>query len=222
MFYLSGCYRQQSKNAASLLLQQCRCGHAHMLFACVCSGKGEDAEKAGDYMTERLWQWFRGLDGKKPTRNLGRGMRRLAKSLEETVRRIDLEWSKLQNSERVDFSGVFCLEDNYLLIHRGQTRIYLMNTAFGRGHARRLDGEKGRRELEMEQGILQQDVGLLFATESFFDWVTDKILAEGLFVGETPTEEQMERHLKELAGEGERKGSLGVGAIFVRTVGGGR
>lgn len=235
MDFLTCFYRQQSEYAASVLLQQYQWKQMHVLFACVCAG-GEEAAEDGRNMSRGLRQWFRGLDLKRLTSLFG-----LAERLEEAIERIDLEQREMrealmkpvndfsgkkcfrdgENADlaeavKADITGVFCIEDECLLFYRGSGRIYLMNTAFGRGHVRRLDkGAEGCR-LRMEQGVLQQDVGLLLAAEPFFTWVTEKMLAEGLFVGEAVTEEQMEKHLRELAREGERKGGLGSGAVFIR------
>jgi len=226
MDYLAGCYRQQSEKAVSLLLQQYQWGKVHMIFACVCGsderGKegGKETEEAGSYMTRQLLKWFRGLEPKKLARNLEKGILSLAESLRERLLQIDQEWkSKYAEGEVCpDLAGIFCLECNYLLFCRGQAGIYLINTAFGHGHVRRLDKRGSVGGFEIEQGVLQQDIGLLCATESFFDQVTEKMLSEGLFMGEEATEEQLEKHVRELAGEGERRGGKGIGVIFMKTV----
>ncbi len=218
MDFLSSFYRQQSMKAASVLVQQYQWERTHILFACVCTGEGEGTEAAGRYMTGGLLEWFRGLDLKRPAGSIAV----LEEQLRDVVLRIGRERRKGEEEEKTDefgLAGIFCLEDQCVLFHRGRARIYLLNTAFGRGYARRLDGGKEEGALETERGVLQQDIGMLFATEPFFVRVTEKMLAEGLYVGETVTEEQMEKHLRELAAAGEEKGGQGSGAVYVRMVG---
>jgi len=220
MEFLSACYLQQGKNALSLLLQQYRCGRTQMLFTCVCIGRGENAGRAGGYMTEQLLQWFRELPFKKLYKSREKGMERLAEYICEVVGRVDLE---LENSritpggQRVDYAGMICLGERYLMLCRGTGRIYLINTAFGRCHVGCFTGEGQGGGMFLEQGILQQDIGLLFTSEAFCGCITEEMIREGLAVGEVTTGGQMGRHLKELAGEAERRGGADMGAVFLRT-----
>ena len=70
----------------------------------------------------------------------------------------------------------------------------------------------------MEKFFLEPDVGLLLATDSLCDCVSETMMGEILSVREVVSQEQMDRHLRELCREGERKGGVGMGAVFIRTV----
>jgi len=218
MEFLSACYLQQGKNAVSLLLQQYCCRQSQVLLGCVCVGEGADAARAGGYMAEQVLQWFRGLPLKKLSRNQERAMGNLEEALCVTLRRIDcgLEYSMAAGGRRAGFAGVLCIGDRYLLLRRGAGRICLINRAFDRVHIRWFGGDPAE-ESYMERGILQPGLCLLSASEGFFDHVTERMIGEGLSVSEFETEKQMDRHLKELAGEGERRGGSNMGAVLMRT-----
>ncbi len=121
-------------------------------------------------------------------------------------------------SEKVSLAVFFCIEDVYMIFRRGAVGIYLINTAFGRVCLRRLGAGTEEKGIAMELGRLQADIGLLLGTESFYGHVTESMIGEGLFVREIRTEKQTERHLAELAGEAQRQGGSGMGAILLRTV----
>lgn len=215
---LSACYRRREGGSVPLLLQQYQYKGIQVLFACVFMGGV--AEGAGGYMARQLLEWFRRLDPKKLVRNQERAMAKLSDSLAGVIRRIDgeLEGGRMGPEEgRVGFAGIFCLGNDYLMLRRGTQGIYLVNTAFNRAHVQRLHGDWAGGEY-MGQGSLQPDVGLLFATESFSEHISEAMIKEGLGVGEAAAEEQMGRRLKELVEEGARRGSHGIGAVYLRTV----
>jgi len=229
MEYLSVCYLEQGENSASLLLQQYQYKKAQVLFACICMGEEPNARRAGGYFTEQLLAWFRGLNLKKLFRHRDKGMKNVMKGLFEVVRRVDreLEDSRITaEGEAVSFAGIFCLEDRYLILRRGIGQIVLINTAFQGAYLQFLGRDAGGcetgREMEvagmgMEQGIVQPEIGLLLAMKPFYEYVTESMIKEGLAVSQVKTEEQMARHLKELAREGERRGGIALGAILLRS-----
>lgn len=113
-------------------------------------------------------------------------------------------------------AGIFCVGEDFFYFCRGEQRIYFINTGFGCAHIRRL-GEDGG-VLFIQRGILQPDIGLLFAVGSFCGHVTEQMIREGLSVREVVTEEQMGKHLNELGKEAQRQGGKDMAAVFVRTV----
>lgn len=220
MRILSACYRQQGENAVPLLLQQYQYTGVLVFFSCVCIKGARCAEKAGGYMAEQLLQWFRMLDPEKMTRNPEKALERVSKDLIVTIRRIDTELKKegmTSGKGKVGFAGIFCLGNHYLMLHRGAQRICLINMAFNRVYLQQLykDGSGGE---GMEQGMLQPGIGLLFASEPFYEHISDEMIKECLCAEETATEERMGRRLRELAREGGRKGSEGIGAVYLRTI----
>lgn len=219
---LSACYRQSGKETAAVLLQQYLYRKFTVSFSCVCRGTGEGGNQAGAYMAGQMLQWFRALDPEKLAQNPEKAIRRAALGIGGTIRRIDRE---LENGRagtgRTGFAGFFCIGSRYMMFGRGDFRICTVNTAFGRAYMRRLlpDGYRGEAaETAVEAGILQPGIGLLLATESFYGHIPDAVIKEGLYAGGGDTEDGMRRRLKELAEEGARRGAVGIGAVYLRTV----
>lgn len=218
MKFQTACYWQQGENRTSLLLQQYACGTVPVLFSCICGG-GTGTDKAGSYMTEQLLQWFRGLHLKKLTCRPERGLENAESGLRKLIMRTDRELAAAKSGMKkgeTACSGILCVEDSFCLFYRGPQRIYLANTCFGRPHIKRLDRADGR--LTMERGNMQPELGLLFATESFCETLTEQALREVLSVKETDREERLERRLRELGEEAARRGGRDLAAVFVRTV----
>lgn len=88
------------------------------------------------------------------------------------------------------------------------------NSGDGRDDRNR-EGQEDR--MCIEQGVLQPDIVMLFSMDDFCRYVTDKMIEDGLAVREVVTEEQMDRHIKELGKEGERLGGMDMGAVLLRT-----
>ena len=68
----------------------------------------------------------------------------------------------------------------------------------------------------MEWGQLQPGTGLLLGTKDFCRELPETVLKEALWVRETERQEQVERHLRELGREAERRGGGNLGAVLVR------
>lgn len=227
MQFLSVDYWQQAGgwNASGLLLQQYVCEGVCVHFSCVCQGQDGDA-RAGGYMTEQLLRWFRGLSLKKLARKPEKALRESEAGLRRIIMRTDdelaaagqeagFEGTPIAEDREASLAGIFCVGEEFIYFCRGEQRIYLINTGFGRAHIRRL-GMEGR-GLFFQRGTLQPDIGLLFAVGSFWERVTEQMMKEGLAVWDVVTEEQMSRHLNELGEEAQRQGGKDMAAIFVRT-----
>lgn len=225
MRFLSADYWQQTRdgNASALLLQQYLCEGVCVHFSCVCRGM-DGCDRAGGYMTEQLLQWFRGLSLKKLVRRTGQALEEAQEDLRRVIFRVDRELAAagtrgLGGAGRdgaAALAGIFCVGEDFFYFCRGEQRIYFINTGFGCAHIRRL-GEDGG-VLFIQRGILQPDIGLLFAVGSFCGHVTEQMIREGLSVREVVTEEQMGKHLNELGKEAQRQGGKDMAAVFVRTV----
>lgn len=217
MKFYTSCYWQQARNASALLLQQYVCQGTPVHFACVCDGKEGDA-RAGGYMTEQLLQWFRKLSLRRLTRKTEKALGEAAAGLERTVLRADDELAEAgitEQGQRVSLGGIFCVGESFFLYYRGEQKIYLINTGFGRVHVKRLGTESEAFCVEM--GSLQPDIGLIFATTSFWERITEQMIKEALFVREVVTEEQMQKHLNELGEEAQRREGRDMAALFIRT-----
>ncbi len=219
MDILSTCYCRQGKQGVSLLLQQYRYKGVRIIFACIFMGMGENMGRAGGYMAEQTLQWFRGLNLKKLARGKEKYMERLGKSLQQVILDTDrvLDDSGIMSQGvKVNLAGMVCVENRILMLQRGAGRICLINRAFGRTHMRYLRREEDEPTI-VERGILQPNVGILLSMNSFYDYITEKMVANGLDIREVVSEEQMYRHLQELGREAERLGGKEIGLILLRT-----
>lgn len=228
MQFLSTDYWQQAGdgNASGLLQQQYVCEGVCVHFSCVCQGQDGDA-RAGGYMTEQLLRWFRGLSLKRLARKPEKALRESEAGLRRIILRVDdelaavgqeagCEWTPTVEDRETAIAGIFCVGEEFIYFCRGEQRIYFINTGFGRAHIRRL-GIMESDELFFQRGTLQPDIGLLFAVGSFWEYVTEQMMKEGLAVWDVVTEEQMRKHLNELGEEARRQGGKDMAAIFVRT-----
>lgn len=241
MRFLTACYWHQTRdgdgNGSGLLLQQYVCREVCIHFSCVCRGQGGD-DRAGGYMTEQLLSWFRGLSLKKLVKRREKALERAEAGLRRVILQTDDELAAGGVVGKTAFSGIFCVGEEFFLFSRGEQRSYLINTGLGRAHIKRL-GIKGagadepeserygikqtKRHAEtaggfyVQRGVLQPDVGLLFASAPFWEHITEQMLREGLSVREVVTEEQMRKHLNELGAEARRQGAGNLAAVFVRT-----
>ncbi len=245
MELLSTFYYQQENNRISLLLQQYHYRKVNVLFSCICSGRGELAERAARYMTEQLLRWFRSLPLSKICRRKGKELAGIGEDLRKVIWRTDreLESSRMMaGRDKIDLTGIFCLQDRCLMLHRGTGHICLINKAFGRVHihsvyedmcgSKHLNhkiqeqdisaentelGNKNSLSIDMEEAFLESDIVLLLASASFWMGVTEEMIKDGLSAEAVGTEEQMERHLKEIGREAERCGGENMGAVLLRT-----
>lgn len=218
-FFTAGC-RQREASSPSLLLQQYQCGPTQVVFACICGE--ENGGRAGAYMTERLLSWFRRVNLKTLTKSGEKGIETAKKALAGLLEEIDreLENGGMAGKGDTAFCVFLCSGAFYVMLHRGGGGIRLINRAFGRICMRKLKGEEGERGVCMGQGVMQWGVGLLLATESFYQCLPESVIKEGLAVGEIGQERQLEKRLKELVEEGERLGGRGIGAVMLCTISG--
>ena len=220
--FITSAYWQQGHNDSALLLQHYQYGELPLCFACLCPGEGEDRGRAGAYLTERLLVWFRGLSWGRLTRDPEGRLQGLGNKLEETVERAGREMRDrgfLTKQEEPDLTGILCVGEHFLLFGQGSCQIWLLNRCFGRGYIQRIEESspiRGNGSF-LRQGTLQRGIGLLFATESFCSRVTDSELRECLHVETVRTQEQADRHLRELGLRAREQGGSHMGAVLLLT-----
>lgn len=214
-------YYQQGRNYSTLLLQQYQYRHMPIGLICLCYGENESQGKAGAYFTSRLLQWFRGQSLGRLVKSPENRLLILQDQLRELVECTDAELKNcsLSSEEKnMDLVGILCVGEDFLLFFRGHQKIYLLNRCFGHGHIRCFSEETEKDigcALVLRQGILQQDVGILLAAESFCGHMTEQELKECLHVETVLSEEQAERHLRELAERGERQAGRNMAAALL-------
>ena len=196
-------YWQGAENHSALLLQHYCYRKVPFCFLALCAGGNESQGRAGAYLTGQLLRWFRGLP-----------FRRLARDPERSISVLE------RGKNRQPVSGIFCVDDCFLLFSRGGQKIFLLNRDMGRGSVRCLSDvtEKGTSAAGlpgMRQGILQRDVGILLATDTFCRFLADSDIRECLYVDELEDESRIRRRLYELGQRCETLGGRDMAAGIV-------
>lgn len=216
-------YFQPTQNHTALLLQHYRYNSTHLCLACICAAETPAQGKAAAYLTEQLLHWFRNLSWRKLSRNPEKHLPVTETQLRKTIARAteDLISSRLIPPEIcLHFSGILCIDEHFLLFCQGTPKIYLLNRNFNRAHIRCVSDElfpSEEKNLIFRQGILQPDVGLLLATETFCRCATGQELKDCLHVEEVSDQDRANRHLWELGSRGEAQGGCHMGAVLLRT-----
>lgn len=218
-------YWQALQNNCALLLQQYQYKNIPICFFVLCAGEDETQGKAGAYLTGQLLQWFRSMPFKRLARNPDEYLPSLEENLEDFLDQLDEELISgglVSERQPSPISGIFCVDDRFLLFSRGEQKIFFLNKNFGRGHVQCLTDElksekKADSSLNIRQGILQRDVGLLFVTDTFRRQLTDREIRECLYVDELYGENRMQRRLRELGARGEALGGRDMAAGMLIT-----
>lgn len=227
-------YWQSPPNDATLLLQQYQYAHTQLALICLCAGYNESSGKAGAYLTGQLLQWFRRLPWKKLVKDPEYQLFRIASQFNNTIERIDdelISGGLLPTNMQIDLTGILCVGEYFLLFHRGEQKIFMLNRNLTRGYISPFDisPESGsfaaweesdrfdsqENTLILQQGMIQRDAGILLATDSLCKHVTLKEMGECLNVTELFTETQADRHLQELGRQGEALGGRNMGAVLL-------
>ena len=218
-------YWQPLQNHSALLLQQYRYKSIPICLFALCPGQNSAQGRAGAYLTGQLLQWFREQPVKRLVRNPDRYFLTLEEILEKFLEQLDTDLVSgglvpcLQPSP---ISGIFCVDDQFLLFSRGKNKIFFLNKNFGRSHVKCLTDPMKKEEtaadsLSIRQGILQRDVGLLFATDTFYSQLTEQEIRECLYVDELCGENTVQRHLRELGDRGAALGGRDMAAGMLLT-----
>lgn len=210
-------YWQRGENATSLVLQQviCKEGRVPVLLACVCTeNRQEDGmmvKGTGGRFCGRLADWFHEefLPGclKGAALDMGTaglGLRQMAASAVREERTAGLS-----------VAGILCAGEHFLLFYEGEQRIYLLNTRFSRSSAKCLTGHTETGILCVQEGIMQQNIALLLATEPFYRVIPEQTWKECLSVHDIREEGRAGKRLAELGEYGERQGGAHMGAVLL-------
>lgn len=113
-------------------------------------------------------------------------------------------------------SGVFCVGSSLYLFGRGGMKIRLLNTQNQHSHSLELVlGDVSGKEFIFREGMIQRGVGILLATNSFYEKVPEEYLKECLKVRELHSQRSVERRVRELGAYGENRGGRDMGAILL-------
>ena len=217
-------YFQSTSNHSALLLQHYEIKSVPLCFACICPAENSVMGKAAAYFTEQLLHWFRDLPWKKlsraPEKYILRAETKLKKVIKRTVGELTSS-NLLLLEEQITFAGIFCVNAHYFLFCQGTPQIYLLNRNLGRGKIQCISDNPAFLAGEHEKfihGLLQTDIGLLLATDTFCANVERQELKDCLYVKDVQTEERARRHLQELGCRSEALGSCHMGAILIQTM----
>lgn len=224
MNYITATYFQAAQNHSALLLQHYQYQNIPICLLALSAGKDTSQGKAAAYLTGQLLQWFRSLPFKRIARNPDKHLSYLESSLQSLLQQAcsDLiSCGLISGDMSLSLSGILCADDHFLLFHRGGQGIYLLNQSFNKSHLQCLTEHlavpDSPQTLTLCQGILQQDVVILFATDTLCRQLTDQEIRECLYVRELHGAKQAGRHLQELGRRGEALGGRDMAAAVLLT-----
>lgn len=225
MQYLSSHYWQQEDKArTSLVLQHLvyRKRKIPVLFACICSGAswGDGSDNA--HFAKQLTAWFQQEGREKLVSDVSKDFVGLKNGIREQMVQIDKELAayNLKNhvaeSERISVTGVLCIDGNFVLFHRGNSKVYLLNTRFGRTNCRCLVSGDSE-ELQILSGEMEPNIGLLLTTKDFGAGLSTQQLGECLAVRDVLESHKIRHRLSQLGEEAARWGGRHMGAVLLVT-----
>lgn len=217
-------YFQSTQNHSALLLQHYQISSIPLCLACICDAKDPAQGKAAAYLTEQLLCWFRDLPWKKLTRNPEKHLPRIEQQLYDHLSNIAEELTTahlLSSNAHLSIAGILVIDEHFLLFLKGTSQIYLLNRSFNRGAIQCVSDEiwkQPQARIVFRQGLLQPDVGLLLATESFCSCADKRELQECLYVKDMQSADRAQRHLHELGRRSEVRGGRNMGAVLIQTL----
>ena len=223
MNFITATYWQSTRNDSALLLQQYQYKHTPLCLITLCDGQNEVQGKAGAYLTGQLLQWFRGLPFLRIIRDPDSSLSTLETQLKNLLSQLHndlISCGLLSPLQVLPLSGILCFDDMFLIFANRNHPVYLLNKGFGQSRIQNLYSEliseqDASDSLVLRQGILQQDVGILFATETLCRQLTEQEIQECMYVEEIHTEDQAARHLQELSSRAEGLGGRNMAAAFL-------
>ena len=217
-------YFQPPINHSALLLQHYQVDTVHLCFACICPAENPVMGRSAGYFTEQLLHWFRTLPWSKLSRDPEKHLLRVETKLRKVIERAIKELTSsilFSSEEQLSFAGIFCVDEHFLLFCQGSPEIYLLNRNLGRGTIQCISEKifsSADESAAFHHGLLQTDVGLLLASDTFCANVDRQELKECLHVKEVQNEDRARRHLQELGQRGEARGGCHMSAILIQTM----
>lgn len=194
MEYLISCYRRQGERGCSLLLQHYLCRQTPVCFACICTAEEPGAE-ACRAAVEGLRVWGRSIPWQKAAKHPEGWLRRLEKELSALPAVSSPAAEGEASADCRAAAGEFrltmllCIGREVLALGGGQN-LLLVNTSLGTGRITPLPGTF--------RGCIEPGAGLLLATDGFLQNAGEERIGEVLRLSEIRTQEQADRHLREL------------------------
>lgn len=209
MIFLTSCYWTEGKPATSLILQQVtrKRGKMPIVMACVCEENPAAGEQGtGESFCVHLTDWFHEYALERCSRVGKTGLADLKEEL-----------AQMAGTAGFSAAGILCVGEWFLLFYRGKQRICLLNSRFLRPNLKEISANTAESIIVMEEGFLQDKVGLLLGTESFYRGISEEEIRNCLAVNAVRNETQVNRRLEELGHFGESQQSGGRAAVLLMT-----
>ncbi|MCM1303715.1 MAG: hypothetical protein NC305_09090 [Lachnospiraceae bacterium] len=207
MEFMSGYYRQKEDSTA-LLLQQYVCHGVPVCLGCVCGGKDSAAGMAGGLFTGLLLRAFRGAD-------LSQAVEKPSRFLKKMEKRIYRCRADCDVPTAFWMAGILCAGESFLLFAEGKVKISLCNIGFGRPSLHEIRAGDGERRMRMLRGSMEPGIGILLASENFYDHIPRSDMQDCLSVKDINDSGQTRKRIRELGEMAEQRGGRGMGALLL-------
>lgn len=207
MKFISGYYRQKEEST-SLLLQQYVCRDMPVCLGCICGGENREAGMAGGLFTGRLLKEFREY-------GLLKAVGKPARFLEKMEKEICVCGDRCGLVPDFWTAGILCIGEVFLAFSMGRAGIALCNTGFGRPALCGIGEEDGEGRLRIRRGSMETGIGILLASESFYEGIPRADLQNCLAVREICDFTQTRKRIRELGDMAERRGGRGMCALLL-------
>lgn len=186
MDYLCAYVWQQEESGSSLVLKHLVFHQGKMSVVLGCLAQGE--EKV-DFFVESVTDWFH-------EHGIGAFQR------EEGIKEFEVFWQKQLARKAEELEGVailLCVGENFIILAKGNIKIWLLNNRFGRGHHRELSSQMGQANGLICKGSLESGIGILIADEVFFKGLSEQEIMDCLNPEILKEQVKVQKHLSEVA-----------------------
>lgn len=206
MEYLCAYDWQQEQGIALVLKHFTFQNGNDVLFACMAKERERRTQKEACGFVEGLTEWFY-------TKGISQCQKgAISEHLENALRK-----QLAEKGELITAGAVFlCVENSFFIWSKG-TEVWQLNDRFGRAHGRRLSEGKEKEGGSVICGSLEYGIGILIATETLFCMLSGEQIVNSLAVKELTREEKLQKRLRELCREAERKGGKHPAAMLIVT-----
>lgn len=205
-YFTTHYWRSGEKNTSSLVLQQVYHKRKRMpvLLACI----QKDGQKENGFSRE-LVDWF-----------YGKGLELCSKNGEGEIEATESSLSDfLKQAVCGEIIGILIVGRCFIMFQQGSRGISLLNTRNHRSNYQDLSlARTDAMELCSQTGMIQRGVGILLATDSFYEGISRNMIEECLNVRELRSQNQVDKRLRELGSVAERYDKTdqkSIGAVLI-------
>lgn len=229
VYWSKGAYRSQNQDA--VLLLQTLTGRGRVLLAAVCDGMGGHAQGdlASAHVSRALQEWYyeyllAAVRKKKRIWVIHRALDRLVYQLQD-----HMKWycDREEIQMGTTLSVLVLFEGKYLLWNLGDSRIYrftgkkaeclTVDHVSAEGRLTKCVGGFGYFVPDHRYGAARKGEGFLLCSDGFYRQISREELWDVLAASQLTDEEQICRHLKELADCAERRGERdNLSAVYIK------